>query len=400
MPCLRRRTHRQLGPDRQHPPDRGGGRAPVQRITANDEERRRQGFDIQTTFHWPVRAHEGPQFRKARLSAAGEDLGGVQFATGATITRVNKGLKRAANGPTGFSINVTNGTWRRDDGVDPNQRYEFVVPQVSDTKNVMVLTPPAVIMRAGGLTTPATILYAVVRGIEAEFMIEEGEVLTENLPSRENRRSFLLYEAVEGGAGVLSRLSREPDAFARVARRALEIMHWSVGERAIPDLSLEEIAALTVEQLTDAKPGCVAGCYECLLSYFNQPEHENIDRRNPEALAYLVALAKSDLAIAQDAPQAGRAQAASQTANGAAAPNDPWLAAAAAQGVAINPDNLITVDGVVYPASWRHAGVVALRAGESGDADRLSDLGVVALSFPEASDSWPERFQELKRLIG
>ncbi len=46
---------------------------PTQRITANDEERRRQGFDIQTTFHWPVRAHEGPQFRKAILSSGDDD---------------------------------------------------------------------------------------------------------------------------------------------------------------------------------------------------------------------------------------------------------------------------------------------------------------------------------------
>ncbi len=55
---------------------------------------------------------------------------------------------------------------------------------------------------------------------------------------------------------------------------------------------------------------------------------------------------------------------------------------------------------MTYPASWRHAGVIAIRDGETCDEDRLADMGIVALSFAGSADSWPERFQELKRLIG
>jgi hypothetical protein len=36
---------------------------------------------------------------------------------------------------------------------------------------------------------------------------------------------------------------------------------------------------------------CVAGCYRCLLSYYNQPDHELIDRRNELALELLIRLA-------------------------------------------------------------------------------------------------------------
>lgn len=39
---------------------------------------------------------------------------------------------------------------------------------------------------------------------------------------------------------------------------------------------------------------CVAGCHRCVLSYFNQPDHERIDRRNREALSFLLMLAHSD----------------------------------------------------------------------------------------------------------
>ena len=38
---------------------------------------------------------------------------------------------------------------------------------------------------------------------------------------------------------------------------------------------------------------CVKGCYRCLLSYYNQPDHELIDRTNVEARKLLLRLACS-----------------------------------------------------------------------------------------------------------
>ena len=58
----------------------------------------------------------------------------------------------------------------------------------------------------------------------------------------------------------------------------------------------------------DAGITCEAGCYECLLSYYNQPEHEFIDRRNAAVRAYLQKLANltpgaiSDVAVAPVSP--------------------------------------------------------------------------------------------------
>ena len=75
-----------------------------------------------------------------------------------------------------------------------------------------------------------------MRGIGLVFQLEEGETLTEPVPSRENRRAILAYEATEGGAGVLGRLTSEPQALARVARTALELMHYrNLDETAILD---------------------------------------------------------------------------------------------------------------------------------------------------------------------
>ena len=79
----------------------------------------------------------------------------------------------------------------------------------------------------------ATLQHALARGLEIVFQLEEGEIQTEPVPSRENRRGILLFEATEGGAGVLGRLTSDPDALAQVARTALELMHYRELDAAI-----------------------------------------------------------------------------------------------------------------------------------------------------------------------
>ena len=66
--------------------------------------------------------------------------------------------------------------------------------------------------------------YALERGIEAEFQLEDSELASEALPDPDGRGRMLFTESAEGGAGVLRRLHAEPDALARAARNALEIV--------------------------------------------------------------------------------------------------------------------------------------------------------------------------------
>jgi hypothetical protein len=48
---------------------------------------------------------------------------------------------------------------------------------------------------------------------------------------------------------------------------------------------------------------CIRGCYRCLLSYFNQPDHELIDRTKDEAKQMLIDLARGRVVIAAAAGQ-------------------------------------------------------------------------------------------------
>jgi hypothetical protein len=149
---------------------------------------------------------------------------------------------------------------------------------VRDRKNALLVRP------AGALEekSMATFQYALLRGLQAHFQLEEAEVLGEPMPTRDDRKAIFLYEATEGGAGVLTQVMAQPEALAQVARRALEVMHFD----------LEEGLPKSADQLKD-KEGtrCVAACYRCLMSYYNQPDHEHIDRRDTSTRELLLRLA-------------------------------------------------------------------------------------------------------------
>ena len=63
--------------------------APAERITANDEERIRQGFEIQTVFAWP-RKHGRVEVMEAEFHVDDTTLFTLQYANSAEISRINK----------------------------------------------------------------------------------------------------------------------------------------------------------------------------------------------------------------------------------------------------------------------------------------------------------------------
>jgi hypothetical protein len=184
---------------------------PAERITANDEERQRQGFEVLTVFSWPRRKGRR-DVQEAFLDKGDTRFATLQYAEGAQISRLNLGLRRRKEKSLyGFQIDPTTGNWTKlPDEADPTapdeDRAVRIVPVVQDSKN-------ALLMRIAdpdsySLEAITTLQHALLRGIEIVFQLEEGEILGDPLPTRENRRAILFYEATEGGAGVLSRIIR------------------------------------------------------------------------------------------------------------------------------------------------------------------------------------------------
>ena len=275
------------------------GTRPAERITSNDEERKRQGFEIQTTFSFDASSYT------ASMSVTDDegDIITVDYAQAAYISRINKGLRRRKDkSQICFFINPKTGVWvgqPKDDGSDeerPDKLTQLIVPLVEDRKNALLIRFDEDWFAELGKEsdkTLTTLQHALARGIEAVFQLEEGEILVEPTPSRQDRRALLFYEAAEGGAGALGQMISEKDSIALVARKALEIMHF---EASSFEAAKKDVSALIQKPQVE----CVAGCYRCVLSYFNQPDHEHIERRDEDMQKMLLRLAFSTTSPPQE----------------------------------------------------------------------------------------------------
>ncbi|WP_316206513.1 MULTISPECIES: DEAD/DEAH box helicase [unclassified Bradyrhizobium] len=366
---------------------------PQDRISINDEERQRRGFDLQTLFAWASRSGR-IDVRTAVAREGDTDLVNLSYGSGATITRINKGLRRRTNqSDFGFVIDPRTGWWAKseeddaEEGGDGLTTRQKVVPAVEESKNALLLRPASAfgVLSVNSMTT---LQHALLRGLETVFQLEQGEVLGESLPSRDDRRAILLYEATEGGAGVLSRLATEPDALARVARAALRIMHFEPSE---------DLAGVTAETLPEEKgTECVAGCYRCVLSYYNQPEHDAIDRRENALKSALLQLARS---VTTATVHASAPPSAPATAAEAPDLND-WRLALAGRGLDGTEFKCSAYNGAANVIIWPDY-CVAASLGEppAPDSNKLRQSGVDLVVFPENQETWDAGFDQLSRLL-
>ena len=365
---------------------------PAEQITANDEERQRQGFDLQTTFEWAIRDQE----LDVRVASASDEEGEIvrmAYGAGATITRLNKGLRRRADKKVlGFLIDPVSGYWAKSKdedaetgALDPTASpRQWIVPSVQDRKNALLFQPAGDPLAE---VTLATVQHAILRGIEAVFQLEEGEVLAEPMPTRDVRNGFLLYEATEGGAGVLTRLVSHETSLASVARTALQIMHLAVGDGPLPDST----AGLSDEPGT----ACVAACYRCLMSYYNQPDHESLDRRDEDTRTMLLRLARARTLPRENQPP--------QTAghvDGEDSRQGQWLAEASRRGIpAPDPEPLVAGDRSVR-CVWRRNYVAAVvDEAERPALQAMEDLGFEVVRFEEPA-GWKAAFARLASVLG
>ena len=244
------------------------------RISCDEEERRRSGFELQTAYRF---AQHGAKPGRIDAQAADGDGPVIDLAYGdsATIRITNVGRRRRASpGIHGYLIDVTTGRWLKEnerdetpeeDGLEAAgnvKRKQRVIPYVEDRRNILVTRLADMV----SLDTAVTFGIALERGIEATFQLEDSELSSEGLPDAGERGRVLLIESAEGGAGVLRRLVDDPRALRQAARTALEIMHFN------PDTGEED------DDIPPDRERCVRACYDCLLSYGNQSVHERINR--------------------------------------------------------------------------------------------------------------------------
>jgi very-short-patch-repair endonuclease len=237
------------------------------RITADEEERQRQGFELQTAIRFADR-HGKLSIRSGDAKdASGSLVARLTYGDTATIWRINLGRRRRAKPEQlGFVLDIDKGYWGKEDDDSPDEsptgpRARRVIPFVEDSRNCLVVELP----EPQPVEVMASLEAALKNAIQVVFQLEDSELASEPLPSRAERRRLLFFESAEGGAGVLRRLVDDPSALARVARHAIELCHIDPAAGSDVPPSHGE--------------GCEAACYDCLLSYRNQLDHELLDRR-------------------------------------------------------------------------------------------------------------------------
>ncbi|MBM4300232.1 MAG: DEAD/DEAH box helicase [Deltaproteobacteria bacterium] len=236
----------------------------AQRITCDEEERQRFGYKLVTSYRFPEIG--GMLDRKDAEVYCGDDLAlRLSYGDATDLYRINLGwANQRGNQPPGFNLDLERGYWSRNqadeedsDDATAQGRIQRVVPYVRDTKNALVMQfePP----RSG--PEMASLQAAFKEAIQKHFQLEPRELSCEPMPSPQDRREILFYEASEGGAGVLRQIAEDPTVLPLLARAALDICHFDPH-------TLEDKAIQT----------CGKGCYECLLDYGNQPDHKDLDR--------------------------------------------------------------------------------------------------------------------------
>jgi len=238
-------------------------------ITSDEEERVRTGYEITTHFRFPPDADR--RLRATVEDAHGHALLELTYVPAATLWRINHKWRRGVQ--DGFTFDPTKGVWgKRPDDEEDNALdagvqtvHTGVRVYVHDTHNLLLIHAPQ------GESFPeerlCALQFALKRGIETVFQVEDSELASERI-GKEAQRGILLYEAAEGGAGVLNRLVDEAGALERVAAAALDVCHFDAEGN---DLR----AAKDGGGMDDA---CARACYDCLLSYTNQMDHPLINR--------------------------------------------------------------------------------------------------------------------------
>jgi superfamily II DNA/RNA helicase len=362
------------------------------RISSDEEERRRAGFELQTSYRFAQ--HGG---RPGRIEATATDANGpvlsLVYGDSATVRRTNIGRSRRKNPDIhGYLIDVTTGRWlkenEREDQAVPEEegldaaagakRKQRVIPYVEDRRNILVARLSAEV----STETAVTAAIALERGIEAGFQLEDSELSSELLPDPGHRGRALFVESAEGGAGVLRRLVDDPAALTRATRTALEIMHFDPVSGA--DRSSSAAGS--------GQERCVRACYDCLLSYGNQGVHEMIDRHLVRDLMLRLAAAGMNSPAATTPPSSAQPQ------NPEAAQFVTWLRSrdlrlpddVDAEAHGTRPDLLYRLPDGNVAIFFTRADGIAGSDGQYGDKtaeDDLRDIGWGVI-FLEAGADW------------
>ena len=225
------------------------------RISCQEDERSKTRFHLELGF--ALRSND-QLASTVRMTSQKDLLLQARFFPSAALIRVNHKPARNQENEY-FLIHQRTGVWKsesdRNDKKLPEEDRNLIREVklfTSVTADCLYIEPQRTLnLSAAGVVT---LMYAFKEAIQAQFQVEPREIAC-TLQGDERHPNILFYESSEGTLGILSRLSTEPGQWERLVTRA-----WAI-------CRLEEDAFHTLP-----------ATYDDLLSYYNQPDHEIINR--------------------------------------------------------------------------------------------------------------------------
>jgi superfamily II DNA/RNA helicase len=241
---------------------------PIERISCIEEERNSSGFIIEQYFTYT----KGIEHTKQLVIRNGtQELLNLIYDKSTELISLNRKSRRA---PTEFfPIDKRNGKWltekelEKQDNQDNRQNVMLFVRDTADTLYIQPLENIGV-----NADQTITLCYALKRGIERLFQVEESEIGVQMMGNKE-KPNIMLYESAEGSLGILSQLIEEPLQLKNLFVEAYKSIHYD------PETRTE----------TEKGKSLTKATYEDLLSYYNQRHHELLDRHSiADVLALLM----------------------------------------------------------------------------------------------------------------
>ena len=243
----------------------------IERISCTEEVRSSEGYVLEMYFNTQDDLADA---MRIKLTVEGQELMKLFFVPSAKLIMLNKKWKRGRD--DGFVIGTRTGFFKTKKQVEKNNVDDLplnVMLYTYDTSDVLYIQP----VRALNLEEEGiiTLQYALEKAVEQYFNIEPVEIAAKLMGKNENK-NIMLYEAAEGSIGVLKDIARNPAKLHEIFKLAYSICGFDP------------------ETKNDMYPERPKASYDDLLSYYNQFDHNNINRHSVKDALELLILSTPD----------------------------------------------------------------------------------------------------------
>jgi superfamily II DNA/RNA helicase len=223
------------------------------RITCEEEERLKQGYNIVTHFS----VADFNRIKTAILKNDSDEFLKIRYIPAAKLIQINKRWK--ISGEDGYLLGLTSGRWKTPPKPlkkgqvpePPTEEQRNVKLYTWDTADALYLIPvKALALERNGVIT---LQFALKRAIENVFQVESNEIAAV-LMGDPKEPNIMLYESAQGSLGILSQFMDDVRIFRQVIEEAKRLCRFDEPEYKEP------------------------ASYDDLLSYYNQMFHSDIDR--------------------------------------------------------------------------------------------------------------------------